>query len=73
MRTGEGTIRAGKGTIRAGQDILMRLILQLILKYKSIIKTNLNLTGFFSRNNLPKMRDGEYVVNLDAYKSIGTL
>ena len=66
-------MRTGEGTIRAGQDILMRLILQLILKYKSIIKTNLNLTGFFSRNNLPKMRDGEYVVNLDAYKSIGTL
>ena len=66
-------MRTGEGTIRAGQDILMRLILQLILKYKSIIKTNLNLTGFFLRNNLPKMRDGEYVVNLDAYKSIGTL
>ena len=26
----------------------------------------------FSRNNLPKIKDGEYVINLDEYKSIRT-
>ena len=26
----------------------------------------------YSRNNLPKIRDGEYVINLDEYNSIGT-
>ena len=26
----------------------------------------------YSRNNLPKIRDGTYVINLDQYKSIGT-
>ena len=29
--------------------------------------------GVYSRNNLPKMRDGLYVKNLDEYKSTGTL
>ena len=28
--------------------------------------------GVYSRNNLPKIKDGTYVINLDGYKSIGT-
>ena len=28
--------------------------------------------GVFSRTNLPKIKDGAYVINLDEYKSIGT-
>ena len=28
--------------------------------------------GVYSRNNLPKIKDGVYVINLDEYKSIGT-
>ena len=28
--------------------------------------------GFYSRNNLSKMTDGEYIMNLDEYESIGT-
>ena len=28
--------------------------------------------GVCSRNNLPKIKDGAYVINLDEYKSIGT-
>ena len=39
LLAGKGTIRAGEGTIRAGQDFQCSLILQQILKYKSIIKT----------------------------------
>ena len=27
--------------------------------------------GVYSRNNLPKRKDGAYVINLDKYKSIG--
>ena len=30
------------------------------------------LNGVYSRNKLPKIRDGRYVINLDEYKSIGT-
>ena len=49
---GKRTIRAGKGatatsqgqgTIRAGQDFKCSLIFYQILKYKSVIKMNLNL------------------------------
>ena len=36
--------------------------------YKNEPKTN----GFYSRNNLPKIKDGAYVINLDEYKSIRT-
>ena len=28
--------------------------------------------GVYSRNNLPKIKDGVYVINPDAFKSIGT-
>ena len=28
--------------------------------------------GIYSRNNLPKIKDGEYIINLDEFKSIGT-
>ena len=29
-------------------------------------------TGAYPRNNLPKIKDGAYVINLDEFKSIGT-
>ena len=28
--------------------------------------------GVYSRNNLPKIKDGEFVINLDEYESVGT-
>ena len=28
--------------------------------------------GVYSRKNLPKIKDGAYITNLDEYKSIGT-
>ena len=31
-----------------------------------------NFNGVYSRNNLPRIKDGAYVINLDQYKSIGT-
>ena len=43
---GKGTIRAGEGTVRAAQDFSCQLFLQQILKYKSIIKMNLDLMLF---------------------------
>ena len=30
------------------------------------------LNGVYFRNNLPKIKDVAYVINLDEYKSIGT-
>ena len=29
--------------------------------------------GVYSRNNLPKTKDGAYAINLDEFKSTGTL
>ena len=29
-------------------------------------------TGVYSRNNLPKIKDGAYVIKLDEYKLTGT-
>ena len=31
-----------------------------------------NFHGVYSRNNLPKMKNGPYVINLDEFESIGT-
>ena len=36
--------------------------------YQNVPKSN----GVYSRNNLPKIKDGAYVINLDEYESIGT-
>ena len=30
------------------------------------------MNGVYSRSNLPKIKDGAYVINLDEYESIGT-
>ena len=46
VRAGERTTGAGESTIKASQNFSCLLVLQLILKYKNIIKTNLNLMVF---------------------------
>ena len=42
------------------------------MKYKNIIKNEPRFNGVFSRDNLPKIKDGTYVINLDKYSDIGT-
>ena len=66
-----GNALARKVVIRAGQIFQLYLTHQLILKYKNIIKMNLNSMGFFSRNNLSEIKDGWYIIYLDEYESIG--
>ena len=44
-----GNPLTGKGVIRAGQNLQCHLILELFLKYKNIIKTNLNLMVFIQK------------------------
>ena len=39
-------------------------LVQVILRLQSILITSLNLITFFSRNNLSRMKDGAYVINL---------
>ena len=35
-------------------------------------QNELRFNGVYSRNNLPKIKDGAYVINFDEYESIGT-
>ena len=35
-------------------------------------QTEPKFNGVYLRNNLPKIKDGTYVINLDEFKSIGT-
>ena len=35
-------------------------------------QNELRFNGFYSRNNLPKIKDGAYVINHDEYRSKGT-
>ena len=39
-----------------------------IQKYENETKFN----GVYSRNNLSKIKDGAYIINIDKYESIGT-
>ena len=60
----KGVTRAGECTIRADQDFIMtphRLINFEIQKY---YQNEPKLNGIYSRNNLSKIKDGTYVINL---------
>ena len=67
-----GDLLAGKFTIRAGKKVLMPphpLTNFEILKY---YENDPKFNGACSRNNLPKITDGTYIINVDEYESIGT-
>ena len=74
---GQATIRACKGTIRAGERTTRAGFLMLphpltnfeIQKY---YQNEPKFNGIYSRNNLPKIKEATYVINLDEYKSIVT-
>ena len=63
LLTGKGVIRADGGTIRAGQDFEMQKY------YQNVPKFN----GVYSRNTLPKIKDGAYVIlmSMNQYELIG--
>ena len=66
-----GTIRAGEGLIKAVEWFLMlshplfNVEIQIYYQNKPIFN------GVYSRNNLPNLKIGAYVINLDEYESIG--
>ena len=35
-------------------------------------QNELRFNGVYSRNNLPKIKDGTYIINLDEYESLRT-
>ena len=42
------------------------------MKYKKYYENKPRFNGVYSRDNLPKIKDGAYVINLDEYSDIGT-
>ena len=39
---------------------------------KKYYQNELRFNGIYSRDNLPKIKDGAYIINLDEYSDIGT-
>ena len=81
MRQGEGTVRAdkgaittiqGRGTIRADQKVLMPPHPLTKFEMQQHYQNERTINCVYSRNNLPKIKHGAYVINLDGYKPIGT-
>ena len=66
----------GKGLFRAGQGIKKKGLIpphpltnfEIINYYKDELRFNC----VYSRNNLPKIKNGAYVINLDEYTDTGT-
>ena len=79
-RAGKGVIRAGDGIVSAGEGSGSKKTLNLLLPFHPL--TNIKISeyyaseprfdGVYSRNNLPKIKKGAYVINLDEYENTGT-
>ena len=71
LLTGKGAIKAGDSTFRTGKFLtsphpLTNFQIQKYYQNEPIFN------GVYSRNNLPKINDVTYVINLDEFKPIGT-
>ena len=78
MLAGEGVVRAGDGFIRAGEEQIepFRIFNAAhplnSFKIQKYYQFERRFDGLYSRNNLPKIKYGAYVINLYEYESIGT-
>ena len=77
MLTGKGVMRAGKLWLEQVKERLelVRILnatqsfdFEIQIDYQNESKFNC----VYPRNNLPKIKDGAYVINLDEHKSIGS-
>ena len=71
LLTGKGAIKAGDSTFRTGKFLtsphpLTNFQIQKYYQNEPIFN------GVYSGNNLPKINDVTYVINLDEFKPIGT-
>ena len=64
--SGRGVRKTGIGYM--DKIILFQSILEAILRLLIVSITNLDLMPIFSRNNLPRIKDGAYVISLDDTK-----
>ena len=72
IRGGDGVIRAGEGVIRVGQEFLMLPHSLSNFEIQKCYQNEPKFNGVYSRNNLPKIKNGACVINLDKYESGGT-
>ena len=42
------------------------------MKYKRVTRINPDFNGIYSRDNLSRIKDGTYIINLDKYSDIET-
>ena len=78
LLTGRGMFRAGnqgRGMFRAGEGIKKKSLIPFHpltnFEIQDYFKTEKRFNGVFSRNNLPKLKKGAYVINLDHSKNTG--
>ena len=73
---GQGIYRAGRGLLRAGQEIKQKSLTLFHpltnLEIQDYFNKEKRFNGVFSRNNLPKLKKGAYVINLDHSENTGT-
>ena len=69
LLAGKDTIRAGEGTIR---EFLMLLRPATNFEIQKYYQNELKFNSVYLGNNLPRIKDGAYVINLDEYKLTGT-
>ena len=72
LLTGRGSFRIGKGMYRAGnqgQGIKKKSLTPFHpltnFEIQEYFKDEKRFNGVYSRNNLPKLKNGAYVINLD--------
>ena len=61
--TGKGTIRAGEGTVRAGKNFNAASSFK-NFELQKYYQNEPKFNGVYSRNNLSKMKDATYAINL---------
>ena len=79
LLTGRGLFRAGKGLYRSGNQgkgIKKKSLIPFhpLTNFEIIdyFKDELRFNGVFSRNNLPNLKNGTYIINLDHSENTGT-
>ena len=65
VRGGGGVIWAGEGTNREGQDFFMSPRPLTNFETQKYNQNEPRFNGVYSKNNLPKIKDEAYVINLD--------
>ena len=72
-RQGKGIIRAGRGRLSFLKNgLLMPPHCLTNFEIQKYYQNEPKFNGVYSRDNLPKIKDGTYVINLDEYSDIET-